>query len=50
MSDTTEQATVKDFVERFRNFSLRLETYPTSGDGDFVYEYDAVSTTTPQHV
>ncbi|KAM9888753.1 hypothetical protein OXX79_012656 [Metschnikowia pulcherrima] len=41
MSETTEPATIKDLVERFRKFSFRSETYPIKRGGNFVYQFDA---------
>ena len=49
MSETTEPATIKDLVERFRKFSFRLETYPIKRGGNFVYQFDAAEIA-PQHV
>ena len=48
MSETTEPATIKDLVERFRKFSFRLETYPIKRGGNFVYQFDAAEIA-PQH-
>ncbi|KAF8000496.1 hypothetical protein HF325_005425 [Metschnikowia pulcherrima] len=49
MSETTEPATIKDLVERFRKFSFRLETYPIRRGGNFVYQFDAAEIA-PQQV
>ncbi|KAM9891527.1 hypothetical protein OXX79_010666, partial [Metschnikowia pulcherrima] len=49
MSETTEPATIKDLVERFRKFSFRSETYPIKRGGNFVYQFDAAEIA-PQQV
>ena len=49
MSETTEPATIKDLVERFRKFSFRLETYPIKRGGNFVYQFDAAEIAPQQY-
>ncbi|KAM9894915.1 hypothetical protein OXX79_008404 [Metschnikowia pulcherrima] len=50
MSETTEPATIKDLVERFRKFSFRSETYPIKRGGNFVYQFDAAEIAPQQRV